>query len=451
MEKNKTYDLARPSEKFLTKFSRLSVLLRWAEELKRMHDQECASNFWTMLGRAVMVVHPKQSERRRCVELVADEAGLDLIEMEGSKFLELVLSGQTPSIEKPTLFHLEQGAWSRKCAEGEVVEPDVLELRKVLPTYLQGLDHSCKLVFVTTGCGYDELDSSLRTAGAIDRRFIISKPTLSQTGDEFLDLIGRSLCGTSLLENSGKVGKLIFEEFDDERRQGLVALAMQRVAYKEKRNVEFRDLVHVAIHGSGESLPEPEMDSTMLHRVAVHEAGHALVCYIDSNGLNIPDYVSVLPGHHFRGVVADSYGYMEGLHGKYTYEDSRHKIRSTLAGRAAEAVVFGTTKIGPFGARADLLNASTWAKELMGVCGIPYDIDESESIGGNLLVTDEEPSTSEQSHVEMLARKYLHHQFKKVTEIINKNRHLLDDMVSRLMLQPVLFQENIQEVFCVKE
>ena len=436
-----------PSDnKYWASFGNVSVLRKWVEELKEMKISECDSTLWRMIGRFVMVAYPMQSKRKPLLTLIAQEAGLEFLEMEGSAFIELVTRGQTPSLEMPTLIFIEQGEWSKKASEEEPASPEISEFRSKLSSYLANLDPACKLIFVTTGDSYNELDPSLRKVACIDRRLIISKPTLEETGNAFIDLVGREICGETLQNNPAKVGKLIFEEFDDERRQGLIAVGMERAAYRERRQVEFSDLVHFAVHGSGEVEPTPEMNKEMLRRVAVHEAGHALVCFLDSNGRNIPDYISIMPGHQFRGVVVDSYGFMESLHGKYTYEDSRHKIRSTLAGRAAEAVVFGPTKVGSFGARADLVNASTWAKELVGVCGFPEDIDTAPCISGNLLVTDDEPSASEQVHAETLAREYLKIQFEHVTRLIAENRSLLDLMVTKLMKEPVLLHEDLLEV-----
>lgn len=416
---------------------------KWAKELKDMQGSTCAPNLWRMVGRFVMVAYPIQGKRKALIDLVAKEAGLEFLEMESSELIELVMRGQAPSIKKPTLAFIEMGPWSKNTVDNEAVSPEIPEFRSKLGTYLASLDPECKLVFVTTGESYDELDPTLRKAGCIDRRLIIPKPTLVEAGNAFIDLVGREKCGESLLDNPAKVGKLIYEEFDNERRQGLIALAMERVAYRERRQVKFSDLVHFAIHGSGEGEPTPEINKEMLRRVAVHEAGHAMVCLLDSNGRNIPDYISVVPGHQFSGVVADSYGYMESLHGKYTYEDSRHKIRSTLAGRAAEAVVFGPTKVGSFGARADLVNASTWAKELVGACGFPKDIDTAPCISSNLLVIDEEPSASEKVHAETLAREYLKIQFEHVTRLIAENRSILDLIVGKLMEKSVMFYEDL--------
>lgn len=423
------------------------VLKEWAKELKRMHFDDLQQDFWRLLGRAPMIIHHSAKERKRLVSLVSQEAGLDLVDLECSDFLGLVLGGNVPLAERPTLFCVEQGEWSNKVDDDESVNDKVIEFREKLSGYLSNLDSSYRAIFAILGASYERLDKKLRKVGCIDRRFIISKSNLEQSGLDFVELIGRSICGQSLKHNLGKVGKLIFEEFDDERRQGLVALALERIASKENRKVEFSDLLGIAIHGSGEFDEIPEEDEKMLHRVAVHEAGHALVCFIDSFGSNIPDYVSVVPSHQFSGVVADSYTYMQHLHGKYTYEDSRHKIRSTLGGRAAEEYVFGSRKVGSFGARADLINASNWAKELVSICGFPSDIDTAEHIGGNLLVLDGDPSPSECSYIEAQARNYLLIQYNAVRRILKENSGLLHALVAKLQEKPVLFQEDLEQVF----
>jgi cell division protease FtsH len=93
--------------------------------------------------------------------------------------------------------------------------------------------------------------------------------------------------------------------------------------------------------------------------VAAHEAGHAAVAILDSNGKNIPDYWSIVPGADFKGVVAESIAYRESLGGRTTYADFRHQIRVRLAGRAAEELAFGPENISS-GACGDL--ESVWKR-----------------------------------------------------------------------------------------
>lgn len=423
----------------------VEVLKRWAQQLKALKEGGVVEQ-WELAGRFVMLVHPVESCRIRLLELVATEAGFGFVIGDGDVLVEKVLSDE-PYIENgATLVYVPQGKWS-VASDGDEAALDSLDLfRRKLGDYLNRYSSQTKTIFVTSGDSYSDLNVELRTAGSIDRRFLIPRPSFADIGNSFLDLVGRSLCTNSLLDCPERVGMLLALEFDDERRQGLVALCMRRKAREEARGLSYEDLLHVGVRGSGEIDLVPEQDEKMLKRVAIHEAGHALIAYFDSDGLNVPDYVTVLPGHQFLGVSADSYSYMGAIHGKHTYEDSRHKIRVLLAGRAAESLVLGRTSVGTFGAKTDLINASNIAKELMGSCGFSEDIDFVDCASKNLLVPDGEPSQSEQVHIEGLARQYLAYQYERVEEIFQTTSGLLMELSEQLMRKQVLFQSDLKNI-----
>jgi len=434
-----------PDTRWLT-FGNTAVLWGWAQELKSIH-QESPDPFWKMIGRAAMLIHPFESARRELPKLIAAEAGLDIFELDNQKFVDLVTSGAKPSISRPTLIVVPQGDWSRNAAAEEIAER-VTEFHRMLAPYLNSLDNESPCIFLTTGNSYADLHPNLRVAGGFDRRFIIPKPSYEQIGSNFLDLVGVTRCANTLLLDTLKVGKLIDEEFDDERRQGLIALALQRLSYKEDRVLEFSDLVYFAVHGSAEVDAISQVDEQMRKRVAVHEAGHAVMCMVDSAGLNIPDYLSIIPTLEFNGIAVDSYAFVGTLNGKYTYEDSRHKIRTVLAGRAAESIIFGSTRIGTFGSRADLINASNWTKELVGKCGIEPSIDNPHSKSCNLLVTSDEPTSSESAHIEIAARKYLRIQYEQTIRILSDHKDLLVSVSDELLNRSVLFQDDLLRLYC---
>lgn len=423
----------------------VAVLKKWAQQLKALKKAGDLEQ-WELAGRFVMLVHPVESSRLRLLELVANEAGFEFVIGEGDVLVEKVLSNEPYIEEGAALIYVPQGKWSSGSNDDGAALDSLPLFRQKLGDYLNRYASQTKIVFVTAGDSYSDLNIELRTAGSIDRRFLIPRPSFAEIGNSFLDLVGRDLCANSLLDFPERVGMLLELEFDDERRQGLIALCMRRMAREEGRVLTYEDLLHVGVRGSGDADLVPERDEKMLKRVAIHEAGHALIAYFDSDGLNVPDYVTVLPGHHFMGVSADSYGYMGAIHGKHTYEDSRHKIRVLLAGRAAESLVLGRTKVGTFGAKSDLINASNIAKELMGSCGFSDDIDFVDCASRNLLVPDEEPSQSEQAHIEGLARKYLAFQYEQVEKILQTTSGLLIELSEQLMRKQVLFQSDVKKV-----
>ena len=433
-------------------FGHVAKIQGWIDELKKLKNSEPTAKDWQLMGRAVMICHPIDELRKPLIQKIAYESGYDYLWISGETFFEWAHECKLIPGGAPVIVHVEQGIWSGKIEDNKKAAEELAEFQvNDLPNYLSGLPNDLIAVFVITGKSYTDLNPSIRTVGSIDRRFDIAEPTLLDLGSWFLNQVGTELCDESLLKDTGRVGKLVNDEFEDRRRQRLIALHLQRRANREARQLSFDDLVYFAVHGGSETEHAPEEDAEMLHRIAVHEAGHALISILDSNGRNIPDFASITPGGHFKGVVADSYAYSLALTGRYTYEDSRHKVRVQLAGRIAESTVLGATKVGTFGARSDLRNATTWAKELMGLCGFSPEQENPDAIRDNLAVIDDDPSASEAAHIEVQTRLFLKRQYEAVELMILNNRTLLDLITQELLDKRVLNQADLDGLMSKQE
>lgn len=425
-------------------FGRIGKIKDWAKELRKLKDSHPTANDWRLMGRGVVVCHPIEELRTPLIQQVAHEAGYEYVALSGEEFFEWVHEKKAAPYNKPVIIHVAQHVWSRKIEDDKKAAEELVDFQtNEVPKYLAGLPDDQAVVFVVTGKSYADLVPQLRCVGSFDRRFDVAEFTMEEVGAWFLAEIGLELCDDSMLLDLGKIGRLVNDEFDDRRRQRLIALHLQRLAHRECRKVCFDDLVYFAVHGGSETEHVPEEDPATLYRVAVHEAGHALVSIIDSEGRNVPDYASIMPGSYFKGVVSDSYAYALSLTGRYTYEDSRHKIRVQLAGRVAESVVLGPTKVSTFAARSDYKNATAWAKELVGMYGFSAEHDNPDAICDNLAVIDDEASPSEAAHVEHQTRLMLKRQYAVVETTIRNNRSLLDKIVNALINKLVLNQSDL--------
>lgn len=425
-----------------------SLIKQWASDLGAALTMDRPANYWRINGRAVMLIHPSSKTQRTLIDLISEESGLPVVQVDGAEFMKQVSSGQPPSLDGPSIIHIPQGDWSKDFNEEEHSDPEICRFQENLSEYLSNIETSLFCIFITTGQKYTDLAEKIRTVGCFDRRFVVPPLSLEQLGYNFLSNVGEEFCSDSLKDSPGKVGKVIDEEFDDERRQGLVALAMQRRAIKDRRKLDFVDLVYFALHGTGEFDSILESNVEMLRRVAIHEAGHAVMCIVDSAGLNIPDYLSIIPNHQFRGIATDSYSYMESLHGRFTYEDSCHKVRTILAGRVAESIVLGPTNAGTFGARSDLLSAAAIAKEIVGLCGFPPDLNLHDHQDSNLLVIDESPTSSQIQHIENAVRLFLKNQYGLVKQTLEEEKELLLEVSDNLIKKMVLTQNDLLDIYC---
>lgn len=429
-------------------FGRVGKIKDWVEELTKIRNTHLTAHDWRIHGRAIMISHPIEELRVPLIQKIAHEAGYEYVGITGEQFFEWVNEEKPIPGGTPVIIHVEQGVWNKKIEDDAKAAEELVHFQtNDLPKYFTDMPCDLVAVFVVTGASYTDLVPALRTVASFDRRFDVSELTLPQVGACFLMQIGADLCDESLTNETGRVGKLINDEFDDRRRQRLIALHMQRLAHRENRKLNFNDLVYFAVHGGSETEHTPENDAVMLHRIAVHEAGHALVSILDSHARNIPDYASILPGSHFKGVVTDSYAYSFALTGRYTYEDSRHKIRVQLAGRVAEAVALGPTHVGTFAARTDLINATTWAKELVGLYGFSAEQENPDKIRDNLAVLESDASASEAAHIEAQTRLFLKRQYEAVETMILENKVFLDAITHALLEKRVLNQSDMSAVF----
>ncbi len=146
--------------------------------------------------------------------------------------------------------------------------------------------------------------------------------------------------------------------------QNVMDLA-QRNAIKASRAVSDGDLLTALeeyIYGE-----KKERTPDYYREVAIHETGHAFLSYI---GGDKPSYVTIESRGDFGGYM--QHANQEEVTG-YTKEELLAKIRTSLAGRAAEEVFFGKAKSLNTGASGDLKQATDWAWRMLCAYGMEDD------------------------------------------------------------------------------
>jgi cell division protease FtsH len=238
-----------------------------------------------------------------------------------------------------------------------------------------------------------------------------------------------------------KLGCLLDREFLGKRREMLL-LHLRRLNRREKRVIEFIDLMHVSTHGFGEEGLKPNNSDEFRRGAALHEAGHAAMAILDSHGKNMPEYCSIVPGTNFSGIVAESINYHQSLEDRTTYASFRHRIRIGLAGRAAEELAFGPENISN-GSAGDLESAWKIAAKAFATWGFAPKMTSPESSASNLAVIVGKPSASEEAYLEGLTRQFLSDEYSIVLKQLAEQRPLLDAIADRLMWDPVVDQSDL--------
>ncbi|HEX3607736.1 MAG TPA: ATP-dependent zinc metalloprotease FtsH, partial [Candidatus Dormibacteraeota bacterium] len=159
------------------------------------------------------------------------------------------------------------------------------------------------------------------------------------------------------------------------------ALAAARAGGEVVTEADFREAQERVLLGARRRLVMTDEDR---HRVAVHEAGHALVAYWSPNA-DPPERISIVP--HGRALGVTQFSLDDSVNVTRAY--CRARLAVGVGGRAAELVVLGDVSSG---AEDDLQQATTLARRMVERWGMgeelppvslrPHDPDETPSILG---------------------------------------------------------------------
>lgn len=212
--------------------------------------------------------------------------------------------------------------------------------------------------------------------------------------------------------------------------QNVVELAFRNVL-KENREVEDNDLLNSLedyMYGEKrESKPE------YYREVAIHETGHAYVSYISGDA---PSYITIEARGKFGGYM--QHGNSEDVP-NYTKEELLARIRTSLAGRAAEQVFLGKDKAVNTGASSDLKQATNLAFHI--VC--TYGMMEGQLI---TLSKDEILKSAIAGEYIKQINEILDREMANTISLIEEGRDTIQKIVERLVSQNHLTGAEFKEI-----
>ena len=426
------------------------VLTAWVAELQAAQAARDEEE-WRLAGHGVVLLAEDFSCCQAVLRRVAAKAAFRLVMIEADD----VMATPAPALfaaMAPVLIYLAPGRWCLPKQEDETAEwvAEVEDFQRKLAKWLRTFNVAKPVVFVTSAKKPGKMSDILDGPGRFDRYLVLPPPSLEALGENFLDDIGRDRCDPSLIEAPGKLGKVIYDQQDFLAWRSRALLYLHRLHRRTARPLRFLDMMYIETHGFVEE-GATRRDNNLLehHRVAVHEAGHAAVAILDSGGRNIPDYCSIVPGVHFKGVVHESVAYHQSLGDRRTFMDLRHDIRISLGGRIAEEMVFGPEQVSS-GAASDLENCYHNASTAFFRYGYAPDMGAPGASASNLCVLVGNPSPSEYAHNEELVRRFLALEYAATMKLLEANHTLFNAIADRLMSNQILDQVELKTLCAAK-
>ena len=168
-----------------------------------------------------------------------------------------------------------------------------------------------------------------------------------------------------------------------------------------------------------------------LERVARHESGHALLCWL---GGKTPSYLTIVARGSHGGYMEDTSGESNPLS---TRKELINRIRTSLGGRAAAIVYYGEEDGVSTGASGDLEQATKVAAAML--CA--YGMDENFGLAAMDL-----REALQDSAMRSRINSILGEEMRNTVEIIRKNKPRIDRLVKALLKKNKLTQEEIDQL-----
>ena len=418
----------------------------WTEELKNSLTRK-EKDLWSLTGKAVLIQSNDESEIFNLLQKVASEAKVNFARVPADQVASLLPNARNKFQKiSPAIVMLDAGSWM-----SEEVEPGIsssssdTQVCSLFAKDLKEFDCDFPVVFVVCVKSYDDVSKNLLKVDASDRIFAHESPSAEFLGNRFLKLFDPNLLDETIRNSVKKVGLLLQSEYESRSEQELLALRLKRLANHESRAINFNDLTDFALRGLQEQnrLKPIKVDSEVRRKTAYHEAGHACISIIASNGENVPDYASIVPSKNFEGVVFESLAYYDNLD-EITYKFLLLKTRIALAGRAAEELFFGGLNISS-GANSDLSSVTRMCFRLFAYSGFHSKMDGQAISASNLAVLNlGEVDPLQYDRVSKDVRNFLEDQYLYVMNTLKEKRAFVDAVAQRLLWDPVVDQEEMK-------
>lgn len=381
--------------------------------------------------RGVLLSGPPGTGKTLLAKALADECGIHFIAATGSDFSSMFLGMGILRVQSlfrkarkhsPCIVFIDEidGIGRRTASErGDAAESEGNRIINQLLAELDGFSHDSGIIVIGATNYPERVDAALTREGRFDRKIQLSLPTVADR--EALFRLYAETVSSAAGVDYAQLARLT------------IGLAPAAIAYivnhaalvAAKRtgdSVEMRDFLEaIEVCRIGEKpltaapLTEAERD-----RIAVHEAGHALVGHLLKIG-NI-EKITIVPRGLSLGVtlitpVSDQRLYVR------SFLESR--IKMLLAGRAAELIHYGESSSG---AAQDLKEASKIALSMVATLGLGDEgnLFNVEALSEMNLRTDmQEPIGRAEQLLRRLGDECL--------QLLSSHRHTLDAVVATLL------------------
>ena len=414
-----------------------------------LHSPQKYTEIGAKLPKGVLLVGSPGTGKTLIAKAVAGEAGVPFFSISGSDFVEMFvglgasrvrdLFKQASKVAPCIIFIDESDAVGRSRDSRYGNNGEQEQTLNQLLGEIDGFDSSKGVVILAATNRPEILDKALLRPGRFDRRIIVDRPNLKGRLDtlkvhtrkiklsEDVDLnrIAQATAGAV----GADLANLVNEAALRAVRQG------RKAVNQEDLLVSFETVI------AGTEKKNTVLTDTEKRLVAYHEVGHALVAALEKSSKPVTK-ITIVP--HTTGALGYTMYTPEEEKFLSTMEELLVDLRCTLAGRAAEQVVFNVKTTG---AANDIKKATALAKNMITQYGMSQEFGlmglatvEHEYLEGQAYL---DCSQEAAGRVDKEVQALLQTCYEDALRILKENRELLDEISAYLLAKETITGEEL--------
>jgi cell division protease FtsH len=447
-EKNKmrvTFDDVADMQSAKSELQEIVEFLRTPEKFQRLGAQ---------VPKGVLLVGPPGTGKTLLARAVAGEAGVPFFSISGSEFIQMFVGVgasrvrdmfKTAKDNAPCLLFIDEiDAVGRMRGAGVGGGSDEREqtLNQIL-SEMDGFQPNESVIVIAATNRPDVLDSALLRPGRFDRHVTIDRPTWQGRLD-ILKVHTRTKPLADDVNLEAVARKMIGMTGADLRN--LANEAALLATREDKARIDRHDFERAADRVLMGPKREELITPDGKRKTAYHEAGHALVSWLEPE-CDPPQKVSIIPRGRALGVtfnIPEEERYHHGM------DYFKARLVLLMGGRAADRLVFGQ----PFsGHENDLKEATRLARYMVTHWGMSdrlgpmsFRVGEEHVFLGKEIQEPRDFSEETASVIDEEVQKILRDADQRAYELLEKHRSDLDRLVEALLQKEELHREEIEEI-----
>jgi ATP-dependent metalloprotease FtsH len=360
-------------KKVPTRFENVAGAVEAKREMKEVIDLLSNSEQFAATGarmpRGVLLSGPPGTGKTMLARAVAGEAGMSFIAVSGSDFQSKWFGASAGRVRAlfnyarqnaPCIIFIDEfdAVAAKRSEASDVLSKEVNGILNQLLVQMDGFSRSDKVLVIGATNLVDQLDPAVKRAGRMDRRIEVGLPDQSDRAEILKVHVGWRKLDEDVDLVTVARGTPGFSGAELENLVNEAAIFAVRRKSETLNAMDFEKAKNKIIMGDERSSLVLSEDERRL--TAFHEAGHALAGCLTKHS-NPVHRATIVPHGRALGMVVS-------LPERDAFSLPLAKIRDdlvvTMAGRAAEAEVFGTDMITS-GAEADIEHATKYATAMV--------------------------------------------------------------------------------------